>query len=663
MSVSTNQAANQPGGIPASSGPPFVYPAAGQVATTDGNGNLPLQPAGAARQVVSRLTLGTPFGQHVNHARGTSDGLNTGINCRISQIAPCRGGSIQVAMGGWFSAESSLTNDYTVTAAIEYPAGTFIPVFWSGESPTASRSVLVKAGASRVLSDPVGLDVIPAGAQYWIKLFITVAPVETLLTTTLMSTGAAITTLPVGNATVAIPNNTVVSLSNSTGTQSQLWTVTPAVAAGNPVTVASQVPNFAYPVGSTMTYNNAGKWVNGITPNATNGEGFTIGTVQTDHTLATLSGAITSITVNGTLFTTMPGVEAVLAQAAPVGQKSVAMVGDSRMDGFRGGGPVTDENWLTTGMGTGIGVTWLSRTGGDGSQFTGLNGTRRWPVAQLCNTMVNGYGINDLNGGATLAALQATQINIGTAADLRGMTSIQTTLPPWSPSTDFFATIANQTPFAAEMNRKDINWWMRSGAPIDPATMAVISGTGNIVAGSNQVTGVAGNFVNGQTISAYGIPVGTIVAAGGGTATLTLSNPATQTRAANLSAGSLLATPESAHPYSGYFELAWLVESTPDSGVWMITGFSGIGDVINTLPSVTNASLGFQNGQAYNSANTPAGTYILSGGGTPNLLLSQNATATAAAAPAVAGFTSDGIHPAPITDPILAQGVALALIN
>lgn len=68
----------------------------------------------------------------------------------------------------------------------------------------------------------------------------------------LMSTGASTTTITVAGVTTALPSGTVVTITS--GANSQTWTLTAAATVGaTTLTVASQTPNFAYPVGSTVT--------------------------------------------------------------------------------------------------------------------------------------------------------------------------------------------------------------------------------------------------------------------------------------------------------------------------------------------------------------------------------------------------------------------------
>lgn len=91
--------------------------------------------------------------------------------------------------------------------------------------------------------------------------------------------------------------------------------------------------------------------------------------------------------------------------------------------------------------------------------------------------------------------------------------------------------------------------------------------------------------------------------------------------------GALLAG-AAAHPLYAVFELADQVESARDSGLWKVLGLSGTGDITNGSFTVNNAPTTFANGQAVIGTGVPVGSYIVSGGGTTTLTLSQAAAAS-----------------------------------
>ena len=118
------------------------------------------------------------------------------------------------------------------------------------------------------------------------------------------------------------------------------------------------------------------------------------------------------------------------------------------------------------------------------------------------------HGINDLSAGRTLAQIQADMIANWSWASNFGMRVYQTTITPKSTSTDGWTTTGGQTTVAFNSTRVSLNTWIRAGAPI-LAGVAVAIGTPNAL-----VAGQVG------------------------------------------------------HPLTGFFEIAWLAESTPDSGIW-----------------------------------------------------------------------------------------------
>ena len=89
-----------------------------------------------------------------------------------------------------------------------------------------------------------------------------------------------------------------------------------------------------------------------------------------------------------------------------------------------------------------------------------------------------GYGYNDLVNGRTLAQLQGDVIAIWLAMDARGQKVYQTTSRPKTTSTDSWATVENQTPFAYESVRVQFNAWVRDSAPVTEVTLAPVA-TGN----------------------------------------------------------------------------------------------------------------------------------------------------------------------------------------
>lgn len=192
--------------------------------------------------------------------------------------------------------------------------------------------------------------------------------------------------------------------------------------------------------------------------------------------------------------------------------KNVAIVTDS----FGGGWPVNAfEGTYPT--------AFFSRNGESAQTFltaTGSWGTasaRRdevYPALADFHNVVEGYGTNDRASNRTAAQIKADRLTIWSQifALYPTMRIIAATLAPRTTSTDAWATTTNQTPIAGEADRLSVNAWLRAGAPIDPTAKTVVA------------VGTSGALLAGQA----------------------------------------------GHPLYGYFELADVIESARDSGLWAV---------------------------------------------------------------------------------------------
>lgn len=106
------------------------------------------------------------------YATLTTAGSVLAMDVRSSHYAPVRLQRPQVAYGDYRRAsgsESAGPNSITVSAAIEYPAGTYTPVFFQGK-----RSVTFDPSAT-IKSDPSMAVDIPANTQFWVITYTTVS--------------------------------------------------------------------------------------------------------------------------------------------------------------------------------------------------------------------------------------------------------------------------------------------------------------------------------------------------------------------------------------------------------------------------------------------------------------------------------------------------------
>lgn len=135
----------------------------------DSRNQLPIlhgSPNSAVRNIASGV-MGPGTG-----GMGQTSGANPQINTRTSHYneSGINLYSVGVCYSGWFqfasSANANCTNAYTVTASIEYPAGTFTQVTWQAGGST---SAVISPG-SNVASDLIGV-FIPKGAQFWVRTY------------------------------------------------------------------------------------------------------------------------------------------------------------------------------------------------------------------------------------------------------------------------------------------------------------------------------------------------------------------------------------------------------------------------------------------------------------------------------------------------------------
>jgi lysophospholipase L1-like esterase len=125
------------------------------------------------------------------------------------------------------------------------------------------------------------------------------------------------------------------------------------------------------------------------------------------------------------------------------------------------------------------------------------------------------YGINDLYGGGVASdTVKTLLVQAWTEMADAGPKVWQTTYPPVATSTDNFATTTNQTTNVVNTRRIEVNDWVRAGAPIHATTKTPVA------------IGTSGALLAGQT----------------------------------------------GHPLSGYHEIADVVESARNSGIWKANG-------------------------------------------------------------------------------------------
>ena len=98
------------------------------------------------------------------------DTVNNTLNSRARCVAPIGSGlrDIVLAFPGWglHTTEKPWPEPFSVTASVEYPVGTFHPVY----DVNGQRTQIVLPGAETVMFEPCPIE-IPAGATFYVKCF------------------------------------------------------------------------------------------------------------------------------------------------------------------------------------------------------------------------------------------------------------------------------------------------------------------------------------------------------------------------------------------------------------------------------------------------------------------------------------------------------------
>lgn len=388
-----------------------------------------------------------------------------------------------------------------------------------------------------------------------------------------------------------------------------------AYAVSDPVPLRAVAGQFMY-TRTNVSVSAGGKWtlsqyVGG--GDRTYQDGFTIGSDITG------TGAIT-----GSTFGAGYGPSAILGVLANgVSEpKTVLISGDSIAYGA--GNTVQDQSYLVQAC-QAASIAWvnIARASELASGFSGTARRQRMPLAAGCSHAVVEYGVNDFNGGASLATIQASLLDIWNDYAARRLRVYQTTITPVATSTDGWLTTGNQTPSAGNAVRVNLNAWIRAGAPIDPNTKAAVA------------VGTSGALIAG----AAGHPLATCPA----------------------------------YPL-GYIEAADSVESARDSGKWKTpertVADAAITSGSATLTSATAAFTSADVGKSVRVAGAGAAGAALSttiasvtNATTVVLTGAPAGTTVSGASLAIGVYTADGTHPTSTAHAALAAGANLTNLN
>jgi hypothetical protein len=321
--------------------------------------------------LMSQRRLAPYLGQIATHSYvpSTLSAPNKQIMCRNRHVCRSEVSVVQLIYANWYGPlEAAVGADATITAAIEYPAGTFTQVLFSG---VAAGTI---PNGSNLISDPVTVS-IPKGATFYSRSYYT---------------------------------------------------------------------------------NTAGIPYSGVGSNTSNGEAATFA-----------ASGVVDQTMGGTVAVTSGAVG--YGPVAILGQTTVPsffLIGDSKGQGI-------SDTPVAVGGTSAVGE--LARSFGDGfphinagisssaaySMVVAGQRVNRSALGLYCSHVLCQFGINDLSASYSAATVLADIQTIRNLYPNRPF--FQATVAPKTTSTDSWATVVNQTPFAQEAERVALNALIRSG--------------------------------------------------------------------------------------------------------------------------------------------------------------------------------------------------------
>lgn len=285
--------------------------------------------------------------------------------------------------------------------------------------------------------------------------------------------------------------------------------------------------------------------------------------------------------------------------------KPVSVLGcvtDSNGAGTGDGGTNIDKGWIKRILGTDFSYQRVSAFGTLAKRWTDNAGLISWRRKSVLDRLgVTHYlmplGTNDVNTGRTLAQTQAALIAAWLERANTGKPIMVATLPPITTSTDAWTTTGAQAVTSNEAARVAVNTWLRDGAPILAGAAAAV---GSSAVGTLRMGAVG-------------------------------------------------------HPVADYLELADVLETARNSGIWKATGRvvsdAAITTGTNTLTSATAAFSAADTGKIVTVAGAAAAGATLAATMTyvnaTTVTLSTNAGTTVSGAVArirAGDVTPDGVH-------------------
>lgn len=230
-----------------------------------------------------------------------------------------------------------------------------------------------------------------------------------------------------------------------------------------------------------VTVTSGGKWPmqgspNGLTVPAWGEEcDATNGVTQTDKTT---SGTIAHLTYGVSQYAPFCLVGIPADSSTPV----VGLIGDSIVSGIGDtANPVEGRGFARRVLANQVAYVSIAASGENLVEPRVLREALTYGATHaLCN-----LGVNDIKNAKTATEIRNNLVGVWTRLARRGLKVYQTTLVPYTTSTDTWATVANQTPVdaTAEAARVTVNDWIRGGAPMKNGAFVEVGTAGAVTAG------------------------------------------------------------------------------------------------------------------------------------------------------------------------------------
>jgi len=423
----------------------------------------------------------------------SSDAVTDATMCKFQYKSPSfEVRSLQLVFADIFSNylnTETTTPKLSIRAAIEYPAGTFIPVFFDGK-----RDVVLESG-SVVTSEPADL-IIPAATNYFVRVF---AQCSTGLMRELPTSGVFLST---GGGGVNYGKSGAAATATTTVASNLITSVTlTSSGSGYPpnTEITCTITGGGGASGDVRAYVNSSGLIENRFRIVNQGSGYTsapsISIPGNVTGSSTFGGIPVDLTTSGTLVTNLNfasyGPSAILANPnSSTKYRSYLVIGDSIAVGFsdsfvgyRGWVARVSENYNVPMVNASVNAA--------GARNTWLGNTANWKkikISKGVTDVIIALGSNDLIDGRTSIQIQDDITTLITRFINRGLRVHLCTIPP--------RTNGSNVPSASESIRVSANTWIRT----IPTNVTTVFETADAVETSRN----AGTWITGY-FSADGI--------------------------------------------------------------------------------------------------------------------------------------------------------------